>query len=197
MTKVSKMTISAVAVSLLFFVSSIGAPGVLGAAANSKPPALAATPLSQIQANWAAANGDAFNSGYNPQNLINSSNAQYLGLSWLFPLPTHPTALLSVAGGLGVDSAPMIINGTIYFVTQYDQVFALNAANGNVLWTDVLPLTPNSTAGHGTGPLSLHLHDGNVQFTTKLFGNTPAFWVAADDQNVYALNALNGKYLLN
>src|SRR5216684_1326113 len=197
MTKASKTTISAVVVSLLFFVSSMGAPAVLGAAANSKSAALAATPLSQLQANWAAANGDAFNTDFNPQNLINSSNAQYLGLSWLFPLPTHPTALLSVTGGLGVDTAPLIINGTIYAVTQYDQAFALNAANGNVLWTDVLPITANSTAGKGVGAVSLHLHDGNEQFTTKLFNHTPTWWISANDWKVYALNALTGAYELN
>ena len=177
MTRASKTTISAVAVSLLFFVSSMGAPAVLGAATNSKSAALAAaTPLTQIQANWASPNGNVFNHNYNPQNIINSSNAQYLGLNWLFPLPTYPTALISVTGqGFGVDSAPLIINGTVYAVTQFGQAFALNADNGNVLWTTVLPILPNSTAGHGTGPLSLHLHDGNVQFTTKLFGNTPTF----------------------
>ncbi|MDA4118680.1 MAG: hypothetical protein OK455_10090, partial [Thaumarchaeota archaeon] len=150
-----------------------------------------------MQANWAAPDGNQFNQNYNPQNQINASNAQYLGLSWLFPLPTHPTALVSVSGGLGVDTAPLIINGTVYAVTQYDQAFALNAANGDVVWTDVLPLLPNSTAGHGTGPLTLHLHNGNEQFTNKLFGNTPTWWIAADDQKVYAINALNGKYELN
>src|SRR5712664_341957 len=197
MMKASKTSMSAVAVTFLFFVSSLGVPAVLGAVENSQAAALAATPLTQLQANWAASDGNQFNQNYNPQNLINSSNAQYLGLNWLFPLPTHPTALLSVAGGLGVDTAPLIINGTIYAVTQFDQVFALNAANGNVLWTTVLPITPNSTSGLGIGGLFLHLHNGAQQFTTKLFGNTPAYWIAANDQKVYALNALNGKYLLN
>jgi glucose dehydrogenase len=192
---IGKNSVTAVSISLLFIISSVSLPVVM-ASGNSQQP-LATKPLSTLEANWTASTGNQFNQDYNPQNVINSSNAQYLGLSWLFPLPTHPTALTSVGAGLGVDSAPMIINGTIYFVTQFDQVFALNAANGNVLWTDVLPLQPNSTAGHGTGPLSLHLHDGNVQFTTKLFGNTPTFWVAADDQKMYAINALNGKYELN
>jgi glucose dehydrogenase len=91
----------------------------------------------------------------------------------------------------------MIINGTIYFVTQYAQAFALNAANGNVLWTDVLPILPNSSAGHGTGAISLHLHDGNEAFTTALFNHTPTFWISAPDQKVYAINALTGAYELN
>src|SRR5438105_10254448 len=181
---------------MIFVVSSISVPAVM-ASSKSTPVPLAAKPLSALEANWVAGNGNAFNQNYNPQNVINSSNAQYLGLTWLFPLPTHPTALLSVTGGLGVDTTPLIIYGTIYFVTQFDQVFALNAANGNVLWTDVLPITPNATAGKGIATLSLHLHDGNEQFTTKLFGNTPTYWVSAPNQKVYAINAQTGKYLLN
>jgi len=200
MTKViSRSSVTAICVSLLFFLSAVGAPTVMGASANSTAVAMAAaTPLTQLQANWAAPDGNQFNHNYNPQNLINSSNAQYLGLSWLFPLPTHPAALISVAGGLGVDTAPLIINGTIYVVTQFAQAFALNAANGNVLWTTVLPLLPNSTAGiKGAGNVSLHLHNANVQFTTALFNHTPTFWIAAGDYKVYALNALNGQYELN
>ncbi len=191
-----KTSITAISISLLFLISSISAPIVV-ASTNSKPAPLASTPLSQLEANWAAPDGNQFNHNYSPQHQLNSSNAQYLGLNWLFPLPTHPTALISVAGGLGVDTAPLIVNGTIYFVTQFDQVFALNAANGNVLWTDVIPVLPNSTAGKGTGSISLHLHNGNVQFSTALFNHTPTFWVGADDMKVYAINALSGKYELN
>jgi len=176
--------------------SSISVPTVL-ARVNSTPAALAAAPLTAAQANWAYVDGNAFNQNYNPQSQINSSNAQYLGLSWLFPLPTHPTALLSVSGGLGVDTTPLIINGVIYMTTQYGQVFALNAQNGNVLWTDILPLNPNSTQGMHVGALSLHLHQGEETFTNSLFGNTPAYWIAAPDHKVYAIRASDGKYLLN
>ena len=197
MTNVSgRISVATIALSVLFVVSSISVPTVL-ASANASFAAPTATPLTVLQANWAYPNGNQFNWNYNPQNLINSSNAQYLGLSWLFPLPTHPTALLSVSGGLGVDTAPLIINGTVYAVTQYGQVFALNAANGNVLWTDVLPLAANSTVGQGVSSLSLHLHDGEEAFTTKLFGGTPTFWISSSDHKAYAINALNGHYELN
>jgi len=194
-----RISFKAIFLSLLFFLSSTGASVLIspaGASPNSPAP-LAATPLTSQEANWVAGNANAFNQNYNPQNVINSSNAQYLGIAWLFPLPLHPTSLLNVAAGLGVDTSPLIINGTIYAVTQADQALALNAANGNVIWNTVLPVTPNSTAGKGVGAVSLHLHDGNEQFTTKLFGNTPTWWISADDLKVYAINALTGKIMLN
>src|SRR4029077_8017588 len=96
-------------------------------------------------------------------------------------------------GGLGVDTAPMIVNGTIYMVTQANQAFALNAANGNVLWTTVLPVNASGPAGNA----GLHLHNGNAQFTTKLFNHTPTFWIAAGDRKEYALKALMRKVGLN
>jgi len=80
---------------------------------------------------------------------------------------------------------------------RYDQVFALNAANGNVIWTDTLPILPNSTVGLGTGTLKLHAHTGSEQFTTALFNHTPTLWTSAADWKVYAISALTGKYELN
>jgi glucose dehydrogenase len=191
-----KTAILATAISFLFLISSMSVPSVMASAKGSSA-SLAATPLSQLEANWAAPDGNQFNHNFNPQKQVNSSNAQYLGLAWLFPLPTHPAALLSVPGGLGVDTAPLVVNGTVYFVTQFDQVFALNAANGNVIWTTVIPVSANSTAGRGIGALALHHHNGNVQFTTALFNHTPTFWVSATDWKVYAINAFTGKFELN
>jgi len=191
-----KRTIASLSLTFLFLVSSVYAPSAVAFAKGASAP-LAATPLSSQEANWASPNGNQFAQDYNPQTQINSSSVPYLGISWLFPLPSHPSGLLSVSGGLGVDTAPLIVNGTIYMITQFAQVFALNAANGNVLWTDVLPILPNSTAGKGITSLSLHLHDGDEAFTTKLFGNTPTFWISAPDQHIYAINALNGKFELN
>src|SRR5256712_14169516 len=112
MSKISeKLSFKAISMSLLFFFSSIGASVLISpaGASPSSPAALAATPLSSQEANWVAGNANAFNQNYNPQNVINSSNAQYLGISWLFPLPLHPTALLSVSAGLGWDTSPLII----------------------------------------------------------------------------------------
>ena len=103
----SNTSIRAIAISLLFIFSGIGASVLInpvGATPNSAAPsvaapsaaapvAAAATPLTQAQANWEFPNGNAFGQDYNPQNQINSSNVQNLGLSWIFPLPNVPTSL--------------------------------------------------------------------------------------------------------
>ncbi|HUI00491.1 MAG TPA: hypothetical protein VLX56_02535 [Nitrososphaerales archaeon] len=197
MTKVSdKISIAALSVSLLFLMSAVSVP-VAFASTNPRATAPAATPLTALQANWASPDGNPFNQNYNPQTQINSTNVQYLGLNWLFPIPPHPAPLLSIAAGVSVDTAPLIINGTVYAVTEYGEVFALNAANGAEIWADVLPITTNSTFGLGVGSFTLHLHDGDEQFTTKLFGGTPTFWVSAPDYKIYAINAVNGHYEMN
>src|SRR5580700_2072742 len=153
----SNTSIRAIAISLLFIFSGIGASVLINPASatpNSAAPsaaapsaaapvAAAATPLTQAQANWEFPNGNALGQDFNPQNQINSSNAQYLGLTWIYPLPTLPASLTPLVGffpGIGVDLSILIVNGTAFAITQYDEVIAFNVANGNVLWIFPTPL---------------------------------------------------------
>src|ERR1022692_1026816 len=118
----SNTSIRAIALSLLFIISGIGASVLINpasatptfAAPSAAAPVAAAAPLTQAQANWEFPNGNAFNQDYNPQNQINSSNVQDLGLSWLFPLPNVPTSLSSLAAGFfngdGIGMAILIVN---------------------------------------------------------------------------------------
>ncbi len=205
MTKVfSKKSLTAIALSTIFILGPMGtailmSPAAASANASASPTA-AAAPLTQLQANWLYPNGNAFGQDYNPQTLINASNAQYLGLAWLFPLPQLPTPLLSVGGGLGVDTAPLIVNGTVYATGQDGVVFAINAANGNQIWKQTIPIEANSTTGMGDGGVSLHLHDGAEQFTTATIGSKisgPTYWIDAPDHVVWAMNAATGAYEMN
>jgi len=208
----NQKTLTSIAVSVLFILSAVGGSVLLnpvGATPNASSAStpLATTPLTAEQANWAAPDGGvsgqlSANWNYNPQNQINSSNAQYLGISWLFPVPGHPTALLGIAGSLGVGTTPMIVSGVLYATTQDGQVYALNAANGNVLWSKILPLSATTipallTGTSVSGSIVLHLHDGANAFTTTLFGGTPAYWIAAPNRIIYVMNAQTGAYILN
>src|SRR5271169_615351 len=207
----SNTSIRAITLSLLFIFSGVGASVLLNpasaapnaAAPSAAAPVAAATPLTQAQANWEYPNGNAFNQDYNPQNQINSSNVQYLGLSWIFPLPGLPTSLStvgSIAFGGAVDLDPLTVNGTAFITTGFDETIAFNVANGNVLWTFLSPLAPNQTAGQATGPVPLHSHDGNEWFSTSTFGSGvsgPTLWYQGENNLVYAINALTGKQELN
>jgi len=208
----SNTSIRAIAISLLFIFSGIGASVLINpasaapnaAAPSAAAPVAAAAPLTQAQANWEFPNGNAFDQDYNPQDQINSSNVQYLGLSWIFPLPTAPTSLNPLGGagfsGSGVGMAIIIVNGTAFATTQFDETIAFNVANGNVLWIFLSPLAANQTVGQATGPVPLHSHDGNEWFTTATFGagiSGPTLWYQGQNNRVYAINAITGKQELN
>jgi hypothetical protein len=208
----SNASIRAIALSLLFIISGIGASVIINpvsahpntAAPSAAAPVAGAPAVTQAEANWEFPNGNALGQDYNPQNQINSSNAQYLGLTWIYPLPTLPASLTPLVGffpGIGVDLSVLIVNGTAFAITQYDEVIAFNVANGNVLWIFPTPLAPNQTLGlAGAGPVSIHAHDGTEEFTTATFGsgvNGPTFWFQGGNQRVYAINAINGKEELN
>jgi outer membrane protein assembly factor BamB len=203
----SNTRIRAITLSFLFLFSGIGASVLLSpASANPNsashsslaPVPAASTPLSSAEANWLYSDGNGFAQDYNPQNQINSSNAQYLTMNWIWPVPSVPTSL---QGGIqfsaaNIDTSPIIYDGTIYVVTVFGQVTALNAANGDQLWSVVLPLNANSTSGLGVGALALHLHQGAEAFTASpaFFNGTPTYWVTLPSETIYAINALTGRF---
>ncbi len=208
----SNTRVRAFTLSLLFLISGIGAsllinpaaaaPSTAAPIATAAPSAAATTPLTQAQANWEFPNGNSLGWDYNPQNQINSSNIQSLGLAWIYPMPTVPTSLstLQGLGGVILGMAPLIVNGTAYVITTFDETFAFNIANGNVLWTNTSPLQVNQTTGMATGPVPLHSHDGNEYFTTASFGSGvsgPTVWYQGENNRVYAINALNGNEEMN
>jgi len=208
----SNTSIRAITLSLLFLLSGVGASVLINPASAhtssavpvAAAPVAAATPLTQAEANWEFPNGNAWNQDYNPQNQINASTAQYLGLSWLFPLPNVPTSLnplLGGIGGVGIGMAIIIVNGTAFMTTQFDETIAVNVGTGNVLWTFFTPLAPNQTEGQATGPVPLHSHDGNEWFSTASFAagpvSGPTLWWQGQNNHVYALNAITGKQELN
>ena len=205
---ISNTRLRAITIAALFLLSGIGAAVLVNpasAAPNSQQPVSAApSALTQAEANWDHTDGNQFAQNYNPQNQINSSNVQNLGIKWLFPVPGTPQDLGGGAGGgfggVGVDTTPIIANGTIYFTTQYFQIFALNAASGDILWTTTIPLTLNSSRGLYGGGLGLHIHQGPQTFTSANFGwnqGAPLYWIVASNEVVYAINALTGKYAMN
>ena len=74
---------------------------------------------------WATYNGSPGNSHYSALKQINVSNVAQLKPVWSYD--THETG--------GLETQPLIAGGVLYGYTPRQEVFALNAATGNVLWT--------------------------------------------------------------
>jgi quinohemoprotein ethanol dehydrogenase len=62
---------------------------------------------------------------YSPLNQINTTNVSKLGLAWSYDLGR---------GGGGQEATPLISNGTMYSITNWSVVFALDARTGKEKW---------------------------------------------------------------
>src|SRR5947207_8270749 len=94
---------------------------VFPAAPRLVAPAPAPTP-----ANWTLHNFDLAGSRFSPLTQINTTNVKSLVPRWLFQ---H-----GVIDGVSNQTTPVIVNGTMYVTDSRGSVYALDAADGHLLW---------------------------------------------------------------
>ena len=136
-------------------------------------------------ADWLSGGNYPYNWNYNNQTIINVNNVQNLALSWAFPLPASSSNPFYFEEGV---IEPVIVHaGIAYFVTNFHRVYALSAANGQLLWYKDLPLnfSESEILDEGNG----HYH--MIWLSTRIL-NQPLLWIVANDFHVFALNALTG-----
>jgi outer membrane protein assembly factor BamB len=135
-------------------------------------------------ANWLAGGNYPYNWNYNSQDVINASNVKNLQISWVYPMPGSPAPYQNDEG---VIEPVEIYQGIAYFITNWQRVYALSAANGQVIWYKDLPLNFSSseimTEGNG------HYHQ--IWFSTHIL-NQPLVWICSNSFQIFALNALTG-----
>src|SRR5712664_4624973 len=88
---------------------------------------LAATLIHTTRAqnqSWPTNHGAPGNGHYSPLTQINRENVSQLSVAWTYD--TRETG--------GLQTCPIIIDGTLYAVTPSQKVFALDAATGKELW---------------------------------------------------------------
>ncbi len=61
---------------------------------------------------------------YSPLDKINAANVNTLGLAWSFQLATNR----------GVETTPIVVDGTMYVTSAWSLVYALDAKTGKLLW---------------------------------------------------------------
>lgn len=144
-------------------------------------PALVSAAGAQI--NWYSPNGSpGFNNDYSNQNQVTASNVKSLEVKWIFPIPAAPQFY---AGSEGVITTPTIFDGIVYFVTNFNSVIAVSAADGHTIWSKQLPvqtfLGANVTAAH---------HHA-IWFSTAIRGK-PLLWIFGSNYTIFAFNAITG-----
>jgi len=85
----------------------------------------AGTPKDVLAGSWLSYGRTQSETRYSPLDLINASNVSRLGLSWTYTLG---------AGGGNQEGTPLVWNNTIYGITNWSVVFAVDARTGKELW---------------------------------------------------------------
>jgi alcohol dehydrogenase (cytochrome c) len=119
--------------------------------------------------NWLLYRRTYDNHGFSPLHQITTANVKDLVPVWTF----------STGVTEGHEAPPMVNNGVMFVTTPYDQVLALNAANGDLYWR-YKPTLPE-------GLFQLHPTNRGV----ALWGDN--LYLATVDSRLIALNAKTGK----
>jgi len=136
---------------------------------HSHSPRAAASPEPKLFTDWPRYGGSLDNNHYSPVAQIERENVSHLRVAWQFDTGEE--------GGL--QTSPIVVNGTLYGITPTQKIFALDAATGKLLW----------------------------KFNSGIVGTQPnrglAFWQSPEGKEsrilvgvlnyLYALNAATGK----
>src|SRR5256712_7252169 len=132
-----------------------------------------------------------FNFDYSAQTQITTSNVGSLQLDWIFPIPAAPPTIKYTPGGLltpqGDIITPLIVNGIMYTITNFQLAMALDASNGKIVWTKDLSTINAPGIGNVTSPGHYH----SFYYTSTVRG-APLLWVSCGTDCLIALNALTG-----
>jgi PQQ-dependent dehydrogenase (methanol/ethanol family) len=120
---------------------------------------------------WLTYNGNDSGNRYSPLKDINTANVSSLKLKWIFPIQSF-----------GLETTPLAGDGVL-FVTGPNQVFALDALTGSVIWQYSRPASEGMV-----GDAKLGTNRGVAILRDKVFFVT-------DDGHLLALDRATGKIL--
>ena len=134
-----RLALAAIGAGLLLLCAALA--GMTRVAAQEVKAARAAGVDSHSQ-NWTTFFGNEQAWSYSPLAQITRDNVKQLAPVWTFP-----------AGGRGLESAPLIIDGVLYLEAPTNDVFAMDAATGKQIWkyTYRKPSTDGAEAGEERG----------------------------------------------
>lgn len=115
--------------------------------------------LKEDPANWPTYHGTYKSWHYSPLDQINTRNVGKLKEAW-----SHVASRAT----RGLQSFPLVHNGVLYYSSSYNQVYALDGATGEILWTYKHKLNEDLVAKQTHSPYNrgIALGDGEVYMGT-------------------------------
>lgn len=126
---------------------------------------------------WPYFGRDRDNTRYAPQKQIDTSNVNKLGIAWSTNLGAEQYLM---------ESFPVVVGETIYVTTSTDEVQAINAVTGKVLWVHTPEV--NFSLSTGVGGYGVSVNRGVAVSEGKLF-------LLTFDDRLMALSAKTGEEL--
>ena len=125
-------------IAALTLIATIGAqqPARPAIKVDAKVLRSAGTPNDPLAGSWLSYGRTQGETSYSPLKLIDTTNVSRLGLSWTYTLG---------AGGGNQESTPLVWNNTLYSITNWSVVFALDARTGKELWRWDPEVSQNAT----------------------------------------------------
>jgi quinohemoprotein ethanol dehydrogenase len=141
-------------------------PAVIDEAALRK----AGTPSDPFPGAWLTYGKSRNETRYSPLKRIDTSNARNLGLEWTYVVG---------AGGYNQEGTPLVCNNTIYGITTWSVVYALDGRTGKEIWRWDPQVNQSTTK-------AINASRGLALFNGKIIA--PGF-----DGRLFALDAMTGK----
>jgi len=130
----------------------------------------AGTPRDSLPGSWLTYGKSHSEQRYTPLKQIDASNVKRLGLAWSYVVG---------AGGYAQEGTPLVWNNTIYGITTWSSVFAVDARTGKEIWRWDPEVNQATTRGI-TANRGIALYNGMII--------APSL-----DGRLFALNALTGR----
>ena len=148
--------------------------------------------LGSIEGEWISYASDAGSTKYTSLSEINRENFDKLEIAWAW---TSIDGELDLEGMLGSDAddisfgrlqaTPLMVEGVLYMITALNQVVALDATSGELLWS----FDPQAyLSGYSISPLGYH-HRGVAYWSD---GTESRILFATNDGYLHSLNANTG-----
>ena len=130
--------------------------------------------------NWLTYYGNYGAWSYSPLNQITTENVKHLVPVWAFAAGGSTNPSLRA----GLEAAPLIVDGILYLVGMQNNVYAMDAATGRILWSYIYKWPENTEIPGTKGSRGLAIGEGRIFMGTQ-------------DDHIVTLDMKTGKEVWN